>query len=311
MPTETKSPSTNTQINSGWNNPAYAYESDNNRANTSTDNAEQEYGGYGFNIPEENIIESLKVKVEGYLTSPSTEQLTIRVYRATNGSWYSRVAPLTSSEQIVAVDFSNDADWTPNDINNIKVRMRYDYTGGGGCFHPESEFLSFDGTKLGKIKAKNCKIGDFLLGCECNPNLKRVIFKPAKILKIQKHSGKWNMIRFYIEIPPSYLKALSENPILKSLLNLKDEELNKPRLEDACVTANHPIITRNKGEIPAEKLEENDIVNVLLWEKGKFYTAPAYVIKIEKFLFEGEVHDIRTKPPKIFGSHLLGMIVKV
>lgn len=302
MPTEQKSPTTTTVVVAGWNNPANAYSSDDQRASSSQDGAIQEYNGYGFSVPSDQIINQVIVKVEGYLGA-NRDNVYVSIYDG--ASWYERLAPLTYTEQIVNVDFTQDTAWNPSKVNAIKTRIRYYYSsGGGGCFPPDAEFIGFDGQNFSLKKACDCKVGDYLLGFDGSE------FKPSKITKIYKHVGKWEMIRGYHPIPSSYMKRIAENLQLKSLLNILPIHEEKGIVADFCVTSNHPVFTRNKGEIPAGQLEVGDLMSELLWEKGRFHVAAVQIEKIDKFECEGEVYDIKSETKWMFSGYLLRHQIK-
>jgi|GEM_PF-2833216 len=143
MPTETKSPTSNTTIVGGWVSPQNAYSSDDLRTSTSADNAEQEYAGYGFGVPDNATINQCKVKVECYSNAPLLEDLYIKVWDG--NQWSSEFdVPYTSVEQVIEIDVSSFLN-TPAKVNAAKTRIRYHYAGGGGdtCFPPDVQAVRF------------------------------------------------------------------------------------------------------------------------------------------------------------------------
>ncbi|MCW1308536.1 MAG: hypothetical protein QW507_00800, partial [Candidatus Nanoarchaeia archaeon] len=123
-----------TTITSGWTNPTYAYAPDNLRTYTSTSGAEQEYSGYGINIPSGATINKVWVGLEGYTTDAAYEELYVKIYDGT--AWYTKIVTDYSSETLQWIDFTTSTTWTPEKVNSIKTRILYYYTGGGGGCYP-------------------------------------------------------------------------------------------------------------------------------------------------------------------------------
>jgi hypothetical protein len=144
-PTSTNNPSSTSVQKAGWANPTYAYALDQKYTTTSTAAAQQNYGGYGFNIPSGSTINQLIIKTEAYSNSPSSDILYVWVY---DGSvWHQNTTPLalTTSEQEFDWDITNLIQWTPAAVNSIRTRI--DYENAGGCFPPAVECLCFSKTQ--------------------------------------------------------------------------------------------------------------------------------------------------------------------
>ena len=86
-----------------------------------------------------------------------------------------------------------------------------------------------------------------------------------------------------------------------------------------CVTDNHPVfvvarrdaegVYQNLGEIPAGELQVGDLLGEIYWDK-QLGRGVLPIDKIERFVFEGDVYDIRCESRWIFGRYLLGHFSK-
>lgn len=118
---------------------------------------------------------------------------------------------------------------------------------------------------------------------------------PLSEIAVKESVGKSTVYRHTKDIFISRPQPRSDEIIM--------EHLN---VTDFAVTENHPVYTRNKGEILAGDIKEGDLLNELLWENGALYLVPVPIELIEKFTFEGKVYDIKTETKWLFGNYLLG-----
>jgi len=297
MPVEERSPTINTTIVKGWLNPANAYSSNDVRTLTGTAGAEQEYAGYGFTVPSDSEIDEVLLKVEGYLTLPADEELHAQWWDG--ASWYGSIVPLTTVEAIYS---KNITSWinTPSKLNALKTRITRFGT-VGGCFLPRSEFLGFDGADYCMVDVSNIQVGDLLLGFDGQK------FGTTPVTKATKHTGVWNIVQAYLIYPSPYIKATLNHPRLRTLFDLKPNVDSV--LSDFAVTDDHPVWVRTKGRIPAKDLQVGDSVGELFWENG-LQVGGCQVEGIERFEMKGNVYDIRTQMPFMFGRYLLGHLAK-
>ncbi|MCD6240130.1 hypothetical protein J7K27_01210 [Candidatus Bathyarchaeota archaeon] len=265
--TETYSPSSTTTIVSGWNLPERAYSSDNYRTSTSTDGAEQEYAGYEINIPSEATIQNVYVGVEGYTTASSTEALYVKIYDGS--TWYTKTATDYSSETLQWLDFTSSTSWTPQKVNSIKTRIKYDYTGsGGGCYPNNTLILTYlNETHLILKSPSQITRKDLILTYNYTQGF---AYTPVETVEI--HNGTWEMLKITLE----------------TTFKLKGKIFEWH--DFIYLTTNHPIFSpKLKQRIPAQNLKVGD--QLLGLELGEFINVT--ITKIEQFTFNGTVYNIR------------------
>ncbi|MCW1308141.1 MAG: hypothetical protein OH337_02950 [Candidatus Parvarchaeota archaeon] len=256
----TYSPSSTTVITSGWTNPTYAYASDDLRTYTSTDGAEQEYSGYGINVPWGATINKVEVGVESYTTLPDYEVLSVRIYDGSK--WYSAVVDTYSSETLEWIDFTTSTTWTPEKVNSIKTRIYYYYTGGGGGCYPNFTKAIVYSDHHYSFKAPNeIQIGEDILCWN-----ERDGVHLCRVTGIDKHSGEWKLLNF-------------------SIANLS-----------LVVTDNHPIPSPELNKtMEAKEFKPGMKLRVLL--NGSISLAE--ISSIEELNFIGEVYDIKINESSI------------
>jgi len=112
-----------------WASKDKAYSSDNNYAETSTPNATQQYGNYGFLVSPLATIVKVEVGYEAYTENPpNDEKIGISVSWDGGSSFpVEYVSPSlgTSDPNLVTwVDFTNASSWTPDKLSDTNFRTR-------------------------------------------------------------------------------------------------------------------------------------------------------------------------------------------
>jgi len=269
--TETKSPSSTTTIVSGWQYPERAYSSDNSRtyATSSYDGAEQEYSGYGFNIPSDAVITEVLVGVEGYTSDSSSETLYVKLYYASGGYWITKTAIDYSSETLRWYNFTSSADWTPSDINNLKTRIKYDYSSsGGGCYPRIFYIVTWNGTHFLLKNPTEIEVNKDMALCWNSSQG----WQLCPITQINVHNGTWNLTIITLNLTFTLRGRTFE---WKDYIILTD---------------NHPVyLPRLRRRILARELKVGD---ELLGFLGKSIIK-AEIIKISQVEWNGTVYDIR------------------
>jgi len=278
--TEIYSPSSTSMIVSGWNYPSNAYSSDNYRTYTSTDDAEQEYAGYGINIPSNAIIDKVYLGVEGYTSDTTNEQLTVRIYDGS--SWYDWVIYDYSSETLQWRDVTGFTTWTPEKCNQIKTRIKYDVATGGGspepCY-PDNVFILciLNETHFILKRPSEIQVGvDYVLTYD--PDFG---FNKSRVVEVEVHNGTFPMRKITIDKQAE-------------LLNWK-YSFN----EFIYLTSNHPIYSPKYGmRVPASNLTIGDPLSDLY--KGEFKNVT--IIDIEDFNYTGSVYNVRVSESAYYFS---------
>jgi hypothetical protein len=127
MVSQRHNPTSTETISAGWSYPERAFVEDGSFT-SGIDGAEQEYKGYGFNLPFGCKVNSVKVLVKLYSTSPSYDVLKVKVWDGVN--WYEKVIdpyttpPMPSTPTLITLDFTGVTDWTAGKVNGIRTRMR-------------------------------------------------------------------------------------------------------------------------------------------------------------------------------------------
>jgi len=257
-----------TTITSGWTNPTYAYASDNLRTYTSTSGAEQEYSGYGINIPSGATINKVWVGLEGYTTDAAYEELYVKIYDGT--AWYTKIVTDYSSETLQWIDFTTSTTWTPAKVNSIKTRIYYYYSGGGGGCFPDNTLI---------LVVLNSTHFGLKFPYEIRPGKDyAVIFHPkygflhALIEEVIEHTGTWELVKITVN---------KNVQILNYTLSWKDTLI---------LTSNHLIFSPSYNtKIPAGELKIGD--KLIDYSLGMLKEVE--IVDIEKYDFEGKVYDIK------------------
>ena len=139
----TKTPTTNLTAVYGWNTDppwfdiiaAVSDSTDDAYAVTNTDGAEEIFGDFGFPTAIGDVSRVI-VEVQPYtIEENSAEQDMIRIEVSNDGgtSWGGTHGILISTDESpICVDVTRDFDWTPNMLNDtkLKVKMKYEQVGG-------------------------------------------------------------------------------------------------------------------------------------------------------------------------------------
>jgi len=283
---ETRSPTTTTTIVSGWNNPTYVYASDDLRAYTSAVGAEQEYSGYGFNIPSTATIQGVYVGVEAYTTTTG-DILNVKIYNGT--TWFIKTATDYDSETLQWLNFTSYTNWTPSMINNIKTRIYYSVEGGGDtCFSNNTYFLTTNLTHFIIKRVTELTPNDYLY---CY-NKNKGGYALCKISQVIKHEGNYEIMRIYFNLTPT----------------IKNQKLNYKEFIE--LTPNHPIFNPKTGNrTEARELKVGDNLTHLYLNEMLNFT----IDKIE-YYNATEVYDVKVmeefKDYYIFGIGLSDDMVK-
>ncbi|MGB9684415.1 MAG: hypothetical protein ACPL1Z_05760 [Candidatus Bathyarchaeales archaeon] len=131
MVSQRHNPTTTQVISAGWGYPERAFVEDGSFTDATVSGAEQEYGGYGFNLPFGAKVNSVKVLVKCYSTSPSYDILKVKVWDGVN--WYEKkidpytVPPIPSTPTLITFDFTGVTDWTAGKVNTIRTRILHSF----------------------------------------------------------------------------------------------------------------------------------------------------------------------------------------
>jgi len=125
-----KDPTKTETIVAGWENPSNALSKDGLYTRGYALHAEQEYSGYGFDLPFGVKINKVVVKSQLYATS-SDDILVVKIWDGL--AWYEKridkyttpSIPLTPTD--ISLDFTNVTNWTAGKVNNIRTRIYYAY----------------------------------------------------------------------------------------------------------------------------------------------------------------------------------------
>lgn len=272
----TKNPTSTATIVAGWTNPQNAYASDNARASANIENAEQEYGGYGFAVPENATINKVEVGLEGYTSAG--EQLDVKIYDGS--SWYAKTALIRSGEQLEWLDFTAYTQWIPEKVNAVKTRIVFRGTSGGGdtCYPKETFLLCVDVDRNYLLKQCNeIRPGDMVLGYRKDQG-----YHCCRVVNAEKHEGEFELLKITVD----------KSPIVKGadVSKLKDF---KPWKEYIYVTPNHEVCSpTHYGRTKCGELREGDLLVDL--HLGRMINVP--IIKIEKSKYKGTVYNVKLEP---------------
>lgn len=281
----TKSPTATFVVTAGWNNPTYAYSSDDLRTNTSNGNAEQGYKNYGFSL-EGMTIEKVEVGLEGF--SDTNAELIDAKVSWDGGTAYSLAGTLDQrTESLVWYDVTNLTEWTPEKLSDVNLRtaIKYRVTGGGGCYDLESEFGLWRKYKM--IKAGKVKVGDILSGWNGR------VVKAARVVKAEIHEGKFEMLRVIAQ-------NLNDKHSLKDCLVTPEHPLPYSEIKFKPFTSIPKVKIRTK---PAKQFKLGDFV--FGWIDSRPMHFECYkVIGFERMIRDGCI-DIRATTRWLLGHFLL------
>jgi len=118
-------------ISGTWNSPRNAFSPDNTYANSSTYNATERYGNYGFDIPSGSNITKVEVGFEAY--TPTTKgDMNISCSWNNGVNWAREVkANLTGTEAITWVDFTYAVTWDSTSLSDAYFLTKVRATGSG------------------------------------------------------------------------------------------------------------------------------------------------------------------------------------
>jgi hypothetical protein len=279
MPTETRSPTQTTTIVAGWSNPTYAYSSNDQRTDTGTDQAEQEYSGYGFSVPSGAVINKIEVGIEGYCTSPGVDLLTVKTWDGS--SWFSLDATANYGPPDVTqwLDFTNKTTWTPQKVNQVKTRILYKQQAGGDSCYPDKTFLLCidDDDNYAVKRCSEVKAGDMVLGYRKDQGYQR-----CHVVNVEKHEGTFDILKITID----------KSPVIRNVDVAKVQGVNKWK-EYIYVTPNHEVCSpTHGGRVKCELLKVGDLLTDL--HLGQMIHVP--VTSIEETAFRGTVYNVRLAP---------------
>lgn len=130
MVTEAKDPTKTITIAEGWANPANAFKKDGAYTMGYVLHAEQEYSGYGFNLPFGVKVNSVKVLSRLY-GSTGDEIIIIKIYDG--AVWHEKridkytTPALPTTPTDIVFDFTGVTNWTAGKVNAIRTRIYYAY----------------------------------------------------------------------------------------------------------------------------------------------------------------------------------------
>lgn len=181
---KTKQPSTTTTIVAGWTNPTNAYVEDGLCTYSSTDDAEQEYGGWNWttnDIPAGSTITKVEFGAKHYET---TDWYTVlKVINSSNLSLsWSLTQRSTLTWDWVDVTIA-ESTWDLNKLNNDKWRIISSYVPPEGCVHPDSAILMEDGSLK---PAKEIRVGDRVVSLIRPDGTKEI----GEVIKVTHHFSK-------------------------------------------------------------------------------------------------------------------------
>ena len=297
--TEIYSPSSTTTIVSGWNYPSRAYSSDNSRTyvTSSNDGAEQEYSGYAINVPSGASIEKVYVGVEGHTSDSANEILYVKIY---DGSiWRSKSVTDYSSETLQWIDFTSFTSWTPEKVNSIKTRIKYDYTGYTGCYSNQTYFVvanstdgSFENTTWSILPVSQLEVGMTLLAWDDENK----VLTFDNISAIDVHEGTWQLYDIYsgeLDLP---ITIVYKNKVITEW---------KSHIE---LTGNHPLLVYRNATESWEIMNASTVYE--LWSNGETlcishlwynYSLKLFPIwNITVRTFNGKVYNLHGSKPGIY-----------
>jgi len=121
-------------VGAGWTNPAYAYSPNTTYASTATDDAMQQYGDYGINLPSSASITKVEVGMKAYNTDNEKFRFYVSWDNGTDWSGYEQSGnlPLVDPVTVTWFDFSGAIDWYPENLTDANFRTRAHACKAGG-----------------------------------------------------------------------------------------------------------------------------------------------------------------------------------
>lgn len=114
-----------------WTNPTYVYTRDDNHAYTSTDEAYEEYNGYGFVTTGWTGVTKVEVGVETKTDTGGECQIRVKVRHGAVAWGDAHTYDVTwTTDTFFWVDVTDDFIWTPSMIDTIQVRIEFNKPGG-------------------------------------------------------------------------------------------------------------------------------------------------------------------------------------
>jgi len=258
----TKFPTTTTVIVAGWNNPTNAFVEDGVNTDSSTNNAEQKYGGWNFttsDIPEGSTITKVEMGAKHYEVNPSGYyHYTQLKYVDSAGTPYTYTLTQRTSLTWDWVDITTkESSWDLTKLNNADVRIKMsEVAAEGGCYvETEDEKCYVICKENGKLKLKSIseiKPGDEVLICDYEdatakkPNWMRF----SKVLAVEVSELKQEEV----------VEIWSGEVDLSEKLKLKEPFIWKSHI---TVTKAQPIHVFNKESTARFVLTAEEIYNHL------------------------------------------------
>jgi len=290
-----KSPTSTGLVISQWHFPTNAYTSDNAYAVGGEDDAQQDYGDYGLDIPSGSIIDQVLVRVE-HKEEGGFWQIYITVSWDGGTTWGTlHEVPIALTERIDEVDVSADTDWTPQKLSNANFKvLAYANEVGTGCYHIDSEFMLAGGVLM---KAKKLiekwkkKERIVLLGWNrLNDKIVEAEVKRIKVHIRRPPQEPFEFVRIYAKIPEYAFKG--------------------GQLLDIAVTPEHPVWERRRGSIRADEIKIGDFLSGLFKaEDGSWKFEPCRVVKIERFK-DWACLNIEADCDFLFYHYMLEVVIK-
>jgi len=186
MPTTGKlSPTAYSKYHGDWSFPERALSSDDSRASENKPADLNDWYGFDMSeIPENAVIDAIRIYAEGYVADPQT-QFVLMGYKK-DGSQVTAWSFETGFTDVESLHLIVEPQ--PNEPKSAWVNLLVDflYTELGGCVSPESEIEMWDGRS---VRADQIRVGNLLLSFDF-PNRR---FCKAKVEKIIFHTGDYLM----------------------------------------------------------------------------------------------------------------------
>jgi hypothetical protein len=136
--TTTNSPSSTAVVTAGWATPAEAYSSNDVYARTKVENAEQEYGTYGFSLPGGSTITGVEVGFEAFFAGNEYMEITCSWDGGSNWATGqpSGTTPASDDDTVRWLDFTSATSWTATKLNNANFtsKIKYIFVSGGKSY---------------------------------------------------------------------------------------------------------------------------------------------------------------------------------
>jgi hypothetical protein len=165
----TKFPTSTTVIVSGWNNPTNAYAEDGVNADSSTNGAEQKYGGWNFttaDIPPGSTITAVKFGAKHYEVDPSgyTQYTTLKYVNSAGTAYTLDLTKRTSLTWDWFDITAKESSWDLTKLNNADCRIICKLVATSSeCYGEDSFFLKQrDDGLLEFVNVADVKVGDKL-----------------------------------------------------------------------------------------------------------------------------------------------------